>query len=730
MVRYLFTFLIGLLSGITLVSGQLSDGGTPRKLNALKKAAPSIISMPAVSNEVLRWEAERRDMDSQLKPLTFAHAFEVDLDPQRHGTWNQSDDGWWIWQMNIKSKTAFSLNLIFEDFYPGINDRLFLFDPEQSYIIGSFGSKNITESGVFPVSPVPGEELVVQFETPYQPGKYIPFKITRINHDFLGIVSVKDIRRPLGLAGDCISDVNCELADPWRELQNSVCRIMIEGREFCTGTLINNTAENKRPFIITANHCISTRTKATSSLFLFNYESPYCGPLDGDVSNSLAGSTLRATHDSLDFTLVELSVNPPPHFRPHFSGWNRSTAIQDTIGAIHHSQGDIKKITVDVDVPVIASFGTAPSYTPNGFWRVNRWEFGALEVGASGGPLFNKTNQLFGTLVGGTSRCGYPLYDYFTRFDMAWDRNPDSTKQLRYWLDPVKINPLSMDSRSFNTGPDFCKTFTNMEEGDKHEIVRITKSDGQKGGFWLGTNTEGITEVADKFKIPGDEKLHGVSVGIGRRFLKTTLSNSRLKINVYNLKGEVVEVIHSQQVLLRDLVADAMNYIAFNDNVQPADSFLVAFSFDSILEGDSIAIYHSFRQNPGKNTIYIKRNEAWTEFNSSLSGNDKAGALALEVVACNVSSLTTDTTKIDNPLDVKIYPNPSFGRIEIASSMFLTEDMISIYSMHGQQIPYTIQRLTPRKFEINISGVAPGIYLIMIWDGLNHYGGKVILTGN
>jgi lysyl endopeptidase len=723
--KIIFTLLI-IFSGIVNVSGQLSEGGKPRVINALKKGSPDILFMPQVSNELLRWEAEREHYGSELKPLRFAHTFEVDIDPRNFGAWNQSDDGWWVWQMHICSENAWSLNLIFEEFYPGIRDRLFLFAPGYSDILGSFGSANITASGSFPVSPVPGDEIIVQFETPHHPGNFVPFKITRINHDFLGIAAV-DTRRPLGkLAGDCISDVNCDLADPWRNLQNSVCRIMIEGRELCTGTLINNTAQNQRPFIVTANHCISTKTKANNSLFLFNYESPYCGPLDGDVTNSLSGSTLRATHDSLDISLVELNVIPPPHFRPFFAGWNRSTVLQDTVGAIHHSQGDIKKITVDHNIPVVANFGLTPAYTTNGFWRVNRWEFGALESGASGGPLFNTKDQIIGTLVGGTSRCGNPFNDYFTRFDLAWDRNPDSTRQLKYWLDPLKVNPVTLGSRLFNQGPDFCKAFSNMTEGDKHELLRIAPGSAENKGYLTGTNSDGITEVAEQFRIPGDEKLHGVSVGIGKKFLKTTQSTSRLRVSVYNLLGDQVEIIHTQQVLLRDLAANAMNYIAFNETVAPSDSFLVAFNFEGIVQGDTVAIYHSVRDKNAKNSMYFKKNELWIGFKTL----DKAGALAMELVACNVSSITTDTTKIDNPLEVKLYPNPTSGRLEISSSLLITDNMISVYNIHGSQISFKSNRLTPRKMEINLSGHAPGIYLVRVWDGVNHYAGKIILAVN
>lgn len=726
--RKLLLIIIVLISGIYSGFSQLSQGGKPRNIYHLKKGIPEIISMPRVYNDILRWQAEQSYLNNELKPLLFAHTFEVEFHTMNSGNWYLSEDGWRIWQLHLRSEEALSLNLIFEEFLPGKNDRLFILTPDMEFVLGAFGFSNITESGIFPVSPLPGDEVIVQFETPEMADGRIPFKISRINHDFLGIMTYTDTRRPLGkIAGECIPEVNCDIADRWREVQNSVCRIMIEGRELCTGALINNTAQNRRPFVLTANHCISTKNKASGSLFLFNYESPYCGVIDGDVSNSLAGSVLKATHDSLDFSLVELSVQPPASFRPYYAGWTRSTTIRDTVAAIHHSQGDIKKITIDHEIPVIASFGLAPNYTTNGFWRINRWDFGALESGASGGPLFNSSSQIIGSLVGGSSRCSYPFNDYFSRLNIGWDRNPDSTRQLKYWLDPLKINAQSIEGRQFNEGPDFCKAFTNLADNDTHGLTRISGTNGVNRGYYTGTNNSGITEAGDRFSIPGNERIHGVSVGIGRRFQQSVENNSRLRINVYDINGTNTQIIHTQQVLLKDLVANAMNFIPFIDVVEPSDSFMVSFNFEGIVNGDSVAIFHSGRNTGSKNTILLKNNGTWTEPQNT-GGDMKAGALVVEIVACNVSGTTTDTTKIEQPIEVKIYPNPTLGKAEVSSSKPLTESMISVYNIHGQQIPFTSSRLTPRKMEIDISGNPSGIYLVRIWDGVNHFAGRIILS--
>ncbi len=728
MIRILFIVIIILLIDFRISDAKLSEGGYPRMPVLTKSALSEIVEMQRVNNDLLRWESETYQSQKPLKPLRFATAFDVSISINSHGKWFKSDDGWWIWQVHVRSNDAYSINLIFSNYNLNPGQKLFIFTPDYSYIIGAFTEKNIIEGNILATAPLPGDEVVVQFETPRISAE-VPFLITQVNHDFIGILKFFDTRRPLGkTAGECIPDINCAVAEAWRRVQNSVCRVMVEGKELCTGILLNNTAHNSRPYILTANHCINTRIKATSSLFLFNYESPYCGSIDGDVSNSISGSILRATHDSLDFSLVELNVKPPPSFRPYYAGWNRATNPTDTVACIQHSQGDIKKISIDNDSPVVSSFGM-DGYTRNGFWKINRWEYGATEVGASGGPLFNSREQVVGNLVGGTSRCNFPFNDYFSRFDMAWDNKPDSSKQLKYWLDPVKTNQANLDGKRFYEGTNFCKAFTNLVDGDEHELLRLTSTAGANAGYWTGTNNQGITEIGDKFTIPGNEKILGVSIGLGRRFLLSGSSSSKLRINIYNLRGLITEIIHTQQVQLRDLASGAMNYIPFNELIEPADSFLVAISFDNMASGDSIAIFQSVRKNNPKNSFYFRKNNQWSDFKRSNSAG-YSGALAFEVVACNVSNTTIDTSKVDNPLEVKLFPNPTTGRLQISSNHNLTVDMISVYNLRGQKVPYRSARLTPRKIEINLVGHSNGIYLIRVLDGNKHFTGKIFFGAN
>lgn len=726
--RTLFTILFW-LCGFALF-GQLSEGGIPRQINTLKKAAQQVISMPRVNNDILRWSSEQKTGDENLiKPKRFAHAFEVDISPFTDGEWYRSNDGWYIWQAKIYSEDAYSLNLILEDFNLGASDRLFLFTPNQDYILGAFTARNAAVGGIFAVSPIPGDELMIQYETPVAPNNpNTPFVISRVNHDFTGILKYSEIRSPLGSAADCIKDINCGIANRWRSQQNSVCRLMVEGIEFCTGALVNNTLQDGRPYVLTANHCISSSRKAAASLFLFNYESPYCGALDGDITHSISGSTLCATLDSLDFALVELTVEPPPSFRPFYAGWNHSGYWTDTSACIQHPQGDIKKIAIDNDKPTISNFGEYKQYTKNGFLRIADWNNGATEAGSSGGPLFNKEGLIIGMLTGGQSSCSYTRNDYFSRFDMAWDHNKSISRQLKNWLDPTETGVTSLVGKNFNTDEDFCCTYTNLKENDTH-LLLLLESQNKPAGFWSGTNSVGITEVADKFTLTGKETLYGISIGVGVRHLENKNSSSKVNVKVYNIENNNYSVIHTQQVALSYFAANAMNLVTFDKEIMPSKEFLVSVDFSDMATGDSIAVFQSFRAAHSDNSIYLKMNNNWTPF-SGFNSSKRGGALALELVACNVDTLTTDTTDVDNSWQITLCPNPvgSDGKIKIVSNQFIPSDMISLYNIYGQRISMKVTNSSFYEIEIDMSGKPSGIYIIKANNNGKEYTGKFLMV--
>lgn len=717
----IFTFFFLLILADT-VSGQISQGGRPREVPVLKSRGIPVATLPKVDNHILRQKVfMAREQDLKLKPFQFAHGFEVNISPETDGQWFYNMNGSDIWQIRIFSPGAYSLNLIFDKFALPAGTRLFLYNEKENQYLGAFTAFNNKPTGKFAVSPIAGDELIVQYEVPTGHNGKSDFVISQVNHDFVGILKYSD-RRPMGItAGSCNIDINCVEGEDWQDIKDAVCRIIVNGKEICTGTLVNNTEEDQRPYIISAAHCYDMLKYAETSVYTFNYESPYCAPLDGDPSNSVSGAVMKAFSDSLDFSLVELSLIPPPEFRPYYAGWDKRSTLPDSTTSVHHPQGDIKKIAYDSDPSVYSDYST--EFTPKGFLKILRWDGGVTEPGSSGGPLFNPQKKIIGTLTGGQATCNNPVNDYFSRFDMAWAYRPDSARQLKCWLDPNGTNSGSLDGKRFYEDENLCAAFTNLEDFDDHQNVILT-GEGSFSGYWGGTNSVGITGFAERYILSGVEKLSGISMGIGKIDLSTQGVDSEIMVNVYNGSDSPDFLIHSETVQIKTLVADAMNFIGFSETVVPADTFFVGFELSNLQPQDTFVVYQSLREPDKMNFFWFKQRGIWYDFKAENTKNNSM-ANVFELVACNVSGLVTDTPLVSNPTDILIYPNPAPSVFNFEAGQAFTPDNVRVFNLIGQQVQAKVLVVNSKKIKIDLSGNIPGVYFVRLKTESGMVSGKV-----
>ena len=704
---HIFSFLAFFAVSL-LANGQISNGGKPLQLGHLKSLKRQIVEMPKVDNfELLKASVRENQNENQLKPFRFAHSFPVSINRENNGVMYENIEGFSVWQVTIKSEGALSLNVIFNPYHVPPGAKLYILDQDQKKKLGAFTDFNNKEFNSFAVSPVAGDEITIQYEEPLDADFKGEIGISKVNHDFVGVVAGKNERRPLGkMAGSCNVDVNCELAEDWESLKNSVCRIFIDGTEACTGTLVNNTSQDQKPYILTANHCYRDHINGEeSSVFLFNYQSPYCGNLDGDISNSISGGIYRSNDDSLDFRLVEMTIPPPPEFRPYYAGWDNSGDIPTSEVAIHHPQGDIKKISIDYDSPIIDSFNHR--YVPDAFWRTLRWEEGTTEFGSSGCGYFNQDHQLIGTLTGGAASCSNSIDDYFSRFDIYWDYHDEQERQIKHWLDPVNTGILSLEGLEPYDGMDLCGAFTNMQNDDTHQLVEIVDGDNEKQGYWTGTNNLGITEFVDRFSIMGEETLEGISFGVG----DLSVGTGTITINVYNGSDYPEEQIYTQDVSITEFVNDAMNFIGFSDIVTPGDTFFIGFSISNLQSDDNLAVYQSYRES-GENTLFLKQNGQWFAF-SDLNTEAAGASLACEVIACNVYQ-DDDDGPDDKEVELNLYPNPTSSTFQLVISELISEDDIFVCDILGKQANMSLQRLSSKRFKVTLDGNRAGIYFLRV----------------
>ncbi len=698
-------FVILFISFVFSVNAQLSSGGFPLELPPLKSRASEtkVMQMPA-------FKLDEKLLQQKLEPLEksvkFAHSFEVELTPDNSGEWFEAN-GFKIWQLRLKSEGALSVNLIFSKYYLPDGARLFVFDPAKEVILGAFTSKNNKPFKKLAIYPLPGDELVLQYEEPVDAAFCAELEISKINHDFLGVVPLKNRwkRRP---SGDCNVDVNCERESGLIEQKRAVCRILADD-ELGTATLLNNTAADGKPYMISAFHVFDSTAVAQITLFDFNYESPFCTGIDGYDNQSISGAEAKAAFDSLDFMLVELSEMPPASFAAYYAGWDAATQLPSNSYTIHHPNGDTKKISHDEGTCDSLSFSR--NFLKFGHWEVHNWESGTTEAGSSGAPLFDNNKRVVGTLSGGYASCDNLSYDAFARLDKMWNYKNDSTKQLKYWLDSENKGTMQIDGFDYYAQRnEACTVVSNFMTEDELAVFSCSAVACQ------------VDEFAERFMQFERASISGVSLGIERLVKKSLMPE--LIITVYTGENEPSIAEKQFRFSLSSLTQKAMNYFDFGEGVDVNGTFYIGVSVPG--EGDSVLVYHSKpRGLAGRNTMYLRSGQNWLKYE-----NVTEQALGASLLAqVNVCATVADIDSVYEPDKlIKLYPNPANQYVIVEIIPDVNEFSLSVFDMAGRKM-FSQQYRNRRYADLDIDFLLPGIYLLNANVNGKNEVKKLIITG-
>ncbi|MEM6347732.1 MAG: proprotein convertase P-domain-containing protein [Bacteroidota bacterium] len=408
--------------------------------------------LPYQDNKALLAAAETRS--KQGKAPQFAVSLPVDINPNSHGTWESLGDGRKQWRLRIFSAGAKSLNLGFTDYYMPRGGSMRLYSPDMQMVQGPFSPADNESHGQLWTPIVEGEELIIELTIPEKAQNQVLLQLGFINHDFLGFGQI--------VSGSCNLDAVCGfvdgfgIVDDYRDIIRSVGVYGLNGNTFCTGFLINNTANDCRPFFMTADHCGLNSGNAPSIVVYWNFENSTCRQPnsaasgangDGQLTQFNSGSVYRAGWDGSDFALVELDDDVPTEYLPFFAGFDATSgATGDSVICVHHPNTEEKRISFEFDLTAIASIGGNPN--PNGnYVVVNDWDIGTTEGGSSGSPLFDKQKRVIGQLFGGQAACGNNAYDVYGWIHRSWTGGGTSSTRLQDWLDPTNTGLLVMDGR-------------------------------------------------------------------------------------------------------------------------------------------------------------------------------------------------------------------------------------------------------------------------------------------
>ncbi len=446
------------------VYGQISTNEKPvgLKLGLNVKNMRNAQALQQIKQPNIRkLQAEDEKEEEKGVPPRFGYLNKVNFNLSNSGEWITLKNGDKLWRLNIHSKGALSLNLLYDKFWLPKGGKLFIYSKDGKHSIGAFTARNNNgkrnESKGFATGLVYSDDIIVEY---YQPAQVKEKAIISIAYVVYGYryINVPN-NRGFGDAGGCHININCTEGQNWQKEKEAVALILVNGNRYCTGSLINTTAQDLRPLLLTANHCLggeynnNYKYDAISNpnlphySFYWHYEHPTCSNSNIEPPRySTVGATIKANNSVSDFALLELTEDPRDLnvFIPYYLGWDRTgSSFMGAVG-IHHPRVDVKKISIENHFVKETSYY---NYSGSTHWKVI-WDKGVTEKGSSGSPLFNLDKRVVGQLHGGRATCevyfkdeewyGPKEPDWYGCFHVSWtgNNNSDKRRRLKDWLDP------------------------------------------------------------------------------------------------------------------------------------------------------------------------------------------------------------------------------------------------------------------------------------------------------
>jgi V8-like Glu-specific endopeptidase len=341
-----------------------------------------------------------------------------------HGMIQATRDGGFVWTIGVESANASALRLRLSNFHLPENAELYIYnDTDEAF--GPYTGAGPNGDGDFWTHTVFGPGAYLQIRYHGRPAaqdlQSIRFRIADVAHmgpNFL--VGILGSGQPIqdkvcSFNAACVMDLGCDGGN-W-SAANTVKygighMLFVSGAYYyiCSGGLLNDTDTTTQiPYFLTANHCISKSTEASSLEVYFQFWTTNCStgcyePYNGVKPRTL-GSTIVKTNRTGDYTLLKLSQAPPSG--SVFLGWS-TTAVANTNGTalyrLSHPQGAPMAISMHT---VNTSAVTCRSW-PRGSWVYSRDTYGATEGGSSGSPVCLVDGKVVGQLSGA---CGTNLND-------------------------------------------------------------------------------------------------------------------------------------------------------------------------------------------------------------------------------------------------------------------------------------------------------------------------------
>jgi hypothetical protein len=398
----------------------------------------AIITIHVSDRELLEMdEAECETCAKEAQRMKVGKAMETGVDVSFSGAnmgasfgMVRSNANGYVWQAAAESRNAYGLRFHFTNFSLPEGAELYVYNMNGE-AFGPYVGQGPNGTGDFWANTLSGQVGYVQLRiagaVTAETLQATQFSIQHVGH--MGpnfklpfLQKAKDGSEDLSITESfcsfnepCVEDAECYGTGDWGFIDQArmavahMQYVQLPWLYYCSGGMVADTDPSTQiPYFLTANHCINTSSAASSLECYFQFWTSSCGGACYDpvgVVPRTVGSTIVQMNDVSDYTLLQLSENPPAG--TVFLGWT-STAVAYNNGLalyrISHPGGAPQAFSKQqVDTSKVTCSGW-----PRGEWIYSQDLIGATEGGSSGSPVLNASGQIVGQLSGA---CGYNVND-------------------------------------------------------------------------------------------------------------------------------------------------------------------------------------------------------------------------------------------------------------------------------------------------------------------------------
>lgn len=400
------------------------------------------------------------------------------------------------WGTRVMVQDSYRLRLHLSDVHLPAGTRMWV--ESQGGTPREFGLELLSPAGDLWTPSVKGDSLLFEVHVPAGAAA-ASFAVREV----LELVGLARAGAGVADTGDasCVIDSSCSAANALPNLdsyRHAMAQLFFvdQGSGFvCSGGLLADTKGDFIPYLLTANHCFSDQSAASSLEAAFDYFTSSCNgtPPNGNTLPTANGAQLLATSANSDFTFVQLTSVPDtvPSGHRFFLGWNSDA------GAL--TQGTLL-YRLSFPCPDCPSGNPDPERYSQSFVQLNDNNFpycgnaqppdvpkprpqfiyaqlqkGGTFGGSSGAPLLLANGQVVGQLNGGCAFSGHDPNngcDYAnSEFDGAFSVTFPS---IATWLNPtVAPGPCV---------PGATTLCIDHNPGDKRFKIQVTYATSQGGG--------------------------------------------------------------------------------------------------------------------------------------------------------------------------------------------------------------------------------------------------------